>query len=88
MSLEPQNGRARSQTGPADALAPVVPDDAADLPGGVCRSLFVGEAGVVVVDDPRGATVAIQSAGSQYHPVRVRRVRATGTTATGVIAIY
>jgi hypothetical protein len=88
MSQDSPSGRARWLTGPADALAAVVPDDAADLPGGVCRSLFVGEAGVVVVDDPQGATVAILSGASQYHPIRVRRVRAAGTTASGVIAIY
>jgi hypothetical protein len=38
--------------------------------------------------DSRGVTVAFQSGDSQYHPISVRRVLQTGTTATGVVALY
>ena len=82
------NGRAASQSGSIGHLASVVPNDAADLPDGVARGLFVGEAGDVAVVDPAGSTVILASAGSQYHPVLVSRVLATGTTAARIVALY
>lgn len=81
-------GRAASGVGPATALRPVSPDDLADLPDGPARSLFVGGAGLVAVEDASGARAVIDSAAHQYHPVQIRRVLATGTTATGLLALY
>jgi hypothetical protein len=81
-------GRAASMSGPASQLAQVTPDDAADLPDGPCRGLFVGVAGALSVTDMAGATVALTSAACQYHPLRVARVNATGTTAGGIVALY
>jgi hypothetical protein len=80
--------RARSITGPAVELRAVEPSDSADLPNGVCRSLFAGGAGVIVVQDAFGSQVSLHSGASQYHPVQIRRVLATGTTATDIIALY
>jgi hypothetical protein len=88
MSDSDFSGRAMSQDAPAIRLVPVVPDDAADLPGGLSRALYVGAAGVVVVTDTVGNTVPLTSAAAQYHPIRVRRVLATGTTAAGIVALY
>lgn len=82
------SGRALSQDSTAIRLLPVQPDDAADLPGGLSRALYVGTAGVVVVTDSVGNTVSLTSAEAQYHPIRVRRVLATGTTAGGIVALY
>lgn len=82
------NGRAQDQTGPSAAFFPVTPHDTESLPKGICRSLFVGTAGVVQVRNLAGDVVAFQSQASQYHPVRVRQVLATGTTATGIVALY
>lgn len=81
-------GRAASPIGPARTLVSVIPNDAADLPNGVTRSLFVGEAGFVAVIDPVGNTTVLSSAAHQYHPVQVRRVLAAGTTAAGIVALY
>lgn len=83
-----KTSRAAAANGPADAAIAVIPDDAADLPVGVARSLFVGEAGTVTLIDPLGNQVTLTSAASQYHPLRVRRVMAAGTTASGIIALY
>lgn len=80
--------RAQSQTGPASLLRPVIPDDAADLPEGVARSLFVGGGGALAVVDVSGRTATILSAPHQYHPIRIRKVLATGTTATAIVALY
>ena len=81
-------GRAASTTAPASRLVPVVPNDAADLPAGVCRGLYVGGAGTLVVRDAFGGQAVLPSAAFQYHPVRVSRVLAAGTTATDVVALY
>lgn len=82
------NGRAASTTAPAGRLVPVAPNDAADLSLGVCRGLYVGGAGTLVVRDAFGGQAALPTAAFQYHPIRVSRVMATGTTATDVVALY
>lgn len=88
MASSPFSTRSASSIGPSGHLEAVTPNDAADLPGGACRGLFVGVAGTLVVQDARGATVEIISADSQYHPISVRRILAAGSTAGGVIALY
>jgi hypothetical protein len=82
------SGRAKSMIGPATALSAVVPSDDADLPDGTTRAIHVGTAGTVTVMDTTGNVVTLTSLESQYHPVSVRRVLATGTTATGIVAMY
>lgn len=81
--------QAQSQSdGPAAFCNAIVPNDDAELPGGVCRAIFVGVAGTVRVRDPRGNVFDVVSDGSQYHPIMVARVLATGTTATNILALY
>ena len=82
------SGRAASFAGPANALEAVTPDDDADLSGGPTRALYVGGAGEIAVIDAAGNTVALRSGETQYHPISVRRVLQTGTTATGIVALY
>lgn len=82
------SGRAASATGPAEKFRAVTPDDQADLPGGVARSLHVVGAGQIVVRDAHGNQAAFLSGAGQYHPLRAARVMATGTTATGIVALY
>lgn len=82
------SGRAASMTGPATRVAPVIPDDAADLPGGLCRSLYVGAGGALRIMTADGDEATLASSAFQYHPIRVRRVLATGTTASGIVALY
>jgi hypothetical protein len=88
MLIPQNNGRAAATNGPAGRMAQVTPSDTGDLPDGVTRGLYVSGAGVLRVDDLSGATVEFVSSASQYHPLRVRRVRAEGTTATGILALY
>jgi hypothetical protein len=88
MAKTDPNTRAADATGPVERIYPVTPDDAADLPDGVSRSLFVGGAGAVAIVDRYGNEATLISGPSQYHPIRVRRVRAAGTTATDIIALY
>jgi len=73
---------------PARRVRAVTPNDAADLPDGPCRSLFVTVAGNVAIiakDDSAAVTIAVGA--GQVLPVEVRRVNATNTTATA-IALY
>lgn len=76
----------------ARSLKTVSPNDASDLPDGVCRGLWVSAAGTLVVvaeddhvtnDERNLGTVAA----GQVIPIRVKRVYDTGTDAT-VLAMY
>lgn len=73
---------------PADEAEAIVPNDGTDLPHAT-RALFVGVAGNVKVDMVKTGTVTLLNiqAGSVL-PVAVKRVWATGTTATNMIALY
>lgn len=77
-------------TGPITRAVAVTPNDGADLTD-VCRALYVGAAGNVVLNLPgdpgTNVTLTGLSAGV-WHPIRATRVRATGTTATGILAGY
>lgn len=70
---------------PATAAEVIVPDDAADL-GYVTRGLYVGSTGSVVAVMLSGDEITLNDvqAGVIY-PIRVRRVKTTGTTAAGLI---
>lgn len=88
MSKTAISTRSASSTAPASILRPIVPDDTADLPYGLTRSLHVAGAGALTVVDSQGNTVTLVSGAGQYHPVRVLRVAAAGTTATGIVGLY
>lgn len=80
--------RSLSDDASALRLVSVTPSDAETLTRGLCRALFVGVEGDVTVEDAEGTVVTIPSLASQYHPVRVRRVLSTGTTASRIFALY
>lgn len=82
------SGRTASLVGTALKIVPVTPDDAADLPQGATRALFVGGAGSIAVVDSLGNFATLPSAATQYHPISVRRVLSSGTTATEIFALY
>ncbi|WP_127902098.1 spike base protein, RCAP_Rcc01079 family [Solirhodobacter olei] len=73
---------------PAHDAAAVTPDDAAAL-AEVSRALYVGQAGDLAVTMAGGqqVTFAGVAAGSLL-PVRAERVRATGTTAGAIVALW
>ena len=72
---------------PADAFAPITPNDGADLPI-LTRAVFVGGGGSLVVLDRHGVTATFQVGSGALLPLRVARVMATGTTATGIVALW
>jgi hypothetical protein len=60
--------------------------DSVDLPF-VARSIYVGVAGDVKINGPRNSSTAIvipSLAAGIWHPMAVRRIWSTGSTATGI----
>ena len=72
---------------PAANLFEVAPDDAADLPF-VTRGLNVSSSGTVRITTLGGDEATVYIAAGIIFPVRVRRVFASGTTATSIVAMY
>lgn len=80
--------RAESPTGSASLVISVTPSDVDDLARGLTRAVFVGGAGDVCVVDAEGNQAIISSASHQYHPIKIRKILASGTTAAGILALY
>lgn len=81
------SAHAESLSSPPSHLMAVTPNDGQDLPH-VSRGLNVLGTGTVRVTSAQGDTVTLTVAAGIVLPVRVRRIWATGTTATGIVAMY
>lgn len=67
----------------------VTPNDTTDLPQGMARGLYTGAGGAIALQMDGGGTLTFASVpAGQILPLNTRRVLATGTTATGLIALY
>ena len=77
----------RAPSLPASSVQEIVPDDATDIPK-VTLALNVATPGTVRVTTLDGDTIDVQVAAGVAFPLRVIRVWATGTTATGIRALY
>lgn len=74
--------------GPAVNATAVTTSDSADL-SYVTRGIYVGGSGNLKVDMLGGGSVTFTGlAAGVIHPIRATRIYATGTTATGVIALW
>lgn len=73
---------------PAENAAAITPSDSTDLPV-VVRALYcIGTGSVVVTMRGGGAAVTLPMVAGAPLPVRVTRVWATGTTATGIVGVW
>lgn len=72
---------------PAYTYAAVTPSDSVMLQAG-CRSLYVGTQGDVTVVPPRSSTAVLFKDVVGLLPIQVAQVKATGTTATNIVALY
>ncbi|MGR3465599.1 spike base protein, RCAP_Rcc01079 family [Limimaricola sp.] len=72
---------------PLSAAAAILPDDGADL-GHVSRALHLGTPGDLRVTMKGGQVVRFAGLGAGWHPLRVSRVHATGTTAGDIVACW
>ena len=79
----------KTSTHTAGACRAITPADATDLPLPGCRAIRVGYAGNVSLVDLDGVTTVFPNAfAGEILNAQVTRVNATGTTATGLIALY
>lgn len=77
-----------SLTAPATGGFAVTPSDVAAL-STVCRALYVGSGGHLAVRMLSGETLTLPDVPSgSLLPLRVSHVLATGTAATGLVALY
>ena len=86
---DPLDNLSGGAAGPGRRAAAVTPSDANDLPT-YARALYVGVAGdlaVIPVGNADGAPVTFKAHPVGYVPVAIRRVLATGTSATNILAI-
>lgn len=84
-----------SQPLPVESALAVTPSDAANLvppagdPNKAARAIYVGgTAGALKVDMADGTTVTLTVPTGIYLPIAVKKVYATGTAATGIVAFY
>ena len=84
--IDPFKSRTPNPTGPAADALPVAPSDTTDLPQ-VAAALYVETGGALRVVTAAGATRTLHVGDFSILPLRVVRVTATGTTATGVHAL-
>lgn len=77
----------QSNLQPLDRLVAVTPSDSTAL--GLTSAVYVGATGDLAVVDAVGtSTTLVGLAAGMWHPIRVKKVLSTGTTATGVLAGY
>lgn len=88
MSVANEYFGARDRNSTATYAAPVTPSDSEDLPV-FASALWVGAGGTIVVDPFFGpASVTLTGiANGTLLPLAVKRVRATGTTASQIVAL-
>lgn len=79
-----QTGKSSIIVSPITGAFAITPNDATDLQE-VTLSLFVSVGGAVKVTLYDGSTVTYATLPAGRHPLRVKRVWATGTLATGII---
>ena len=82
----PFENRTSPLSGPATDILPVVPDDVVDL-AEVAIALYVETGGQISFLTARGGVRNVTVADQSILPVGVRRVNATGTTASGIHAM-
>ena len=78
-------GMNRADIGSSQGFFPITPDNANDL-AVETRALLVAVGGTLNVDRLDGTNVTI-TVPAGLIPIQVQRVRATGTTATGITGI-
>lgn len=77
-----------SLTAPARDAAAIVPNDTVDLPF-LPRAVYVGQTGTVVARLASGGAVTLLNAqAGSFLPIRAAGINATGTTATGLVALW
>lgn len=80
-------GHYADQAAPARSWVAVTPSNSTNLPAG-CRGLYVGVAGDVAAVGSDGVAIVFAAEAGSFLPLGPIRVNATGTDATGIVALY
>lgn len=81
------SGRAANPTAPAADVFAITPSDAADLDRPT-RALYVGTGGdLAIITVSGGEAVLVGVPGGSVLPLRIARIRATGTTAGALVGL-
>jgi hypothetical protein len=81
--------RKETPESPAKFAVAVTPSNSVDFAEGPCKSLWVGGAGVLIVEMLDGAQITFSGVpAGTIMPIQCRRVHLTGTTATLIVALY
>ncbi len=76
------------QNGPATSGFSITPDDVNEL-SYVTRAIWIGSGGDLVVVMKDGSEVTLKNVGSGiWLPLRVKQIKATGTTAGSIVGLY
>lgn len=76
---------------PATKWVAITPNNSADIPllnGRKPRSIYATGAGNIVITDTEGTDATIVFAAGEIKPLSPVRIKATGTTATGIIGLW
>jgi len=79
----------RDDSFPAATAQEITPNDTVDIPDRFCKGVYVGGTGdlrVIMLNDTTAVTFTNVQGGSLL-PIRVKRVMATGTSATGIVGV-
>lgn len=87
MAFTPQ-GTTLPLDAPAQGYVAVTPHDTNPLPVAGSRGLYIGTGGDISLVSPQGDTVLFKGVPAGILPVAAARVRATGTTAADIVALY
>ena len=77
-----------ASTSPATGAVAANSSDTVQLTGGVCRSLYLGVTGDVKVTMANSDVAVFSNVAVGVLPVSVKQVWSTGTTASGIVALY
>lgn len=78
-----------ASTSPAHHALALTPNDDTDLSNGATRGIYVGVSGdIVAILCPGTTAVTFKSVPVGVLPIEASRVKATGTTATNLLALY
>ncbi|RZJ98170.1 MAG: hypothetical protein EON88_01280 [Brevundimonas sp.] len=87
MSADAYVNQAPSAGAPARRAEPVTPSDTVDLTT-YAKALYLGSGGdLTVIPASGGSAVTLKAHAPGYAPIQVRRVLATGTTASFIVAL-
>lgn len=72
---------------PARFAAPIVPSDVTDFPT-LTRAIYVGSAAGTITAIINGQAILFTAVPIGILPIQASRVNATGTTSTGLVALW